>query len=168
MAARAQIGDDRRALADGVEVVDRERHAGLARHREEMQHAVGRAAGAGGRGDRVLERVARADVARPHVAAQQVHDELAGPVAFFLLRGSVAPGLALPDRREADELEHRRHRVGGELPAARARAGAGDVLDLQQFVVVDLAGRVRADRLEHVDDGQIAALRTCRGAIEPP
>ena len=39
-AAGSQIGDDRRPFADAVEIVDRQRHAGLARHREQVQHAL--------------------------------------------------------------------------------------------------------------------------------
>ena len=72
-AARLQVGDDRRARRDRVEVVELERDAGLARDREQVQHAVRRAAGAGDRGDRVLERLAREDRRRPRVVADEVH-----------------------------------------------------------------------------------------------
>jgi hypothetical protein len=157
-AAGPQVGDDRRAFADRVEVVDRQRHARFARHRQQMQDAVRRAAGAGRGGDGVVEGVARADLARQQVAPQQFHHERSGAIAFLFAARVGGARTRTADRREAQELEHGRHRVGGELSAARPGAGAGEVLDLQQLVVVDLAGGVRADRLEHVADRQIAAL----------
>ena len=55
-AARLEVGEQRHAAADAVEVVDVERHARLVRDRQQVQHRVGRAAGGGDRGDRVLER----------------------------------------------------------------------------------------------------------------
>ena len=38
-AARLEVGEHRRARRDRVEVVDRERHAGLVRDREQVEHA---------------------------------------------------------------------------------------------------------------------------------
>src|SRR5439155_361622 len=58
--------------------------------------------------------------------------------------------------REAEELERQRHGVGGELPAARARARADHVLQLLQVPVAHLSGRVRAHRLEEVLDSDVA------------
>ena len=62
-AARHQVADQRRAAGDGVEVVDRQRDAGLAGQGEQVEHGVGRAAAGGDAGDRVLERLAGQDVA---------------------------------------------------------------------------------------------------------
>ena len=53
--ARLEVAQQRRARADLVEVVDVELDAGLAREREQVQHAVGRAAARCDRGDRVLD-----------------------------------------------------------------------------------------------------------------
>ena len=58
-AARLDVGDDRRARRDRVEVVDRELDPGLGGDRQQVQDAVRRASGRGDRGDRVLEGVAR-------------------------------------------------------------------------------------------------------------
>ena len=52
------------ALADALEVVDGPRHFGGRRDREVVQHRVGRAAGGHHQRDRVLDRLARDDVAR--------------------------------------------------------------------------------------------------------
>jgi len=64
LAAGAQVGDDRRALGDALEVLEGERHADRARHRNQVQHGVGRAAEDGDQHHRILERRARHDVAR--------------------------------------------------------------------------------------------------------
>ena len=70
--ARLQTGHDRRPGRDRVEVVDRERNAQLARDRQQMQHAIGRAAGRGNRRGRVLERLPRHDL-RGAVAEARDH-----------------------------------------------------------------------------------------------
>ena len=78
-AAGLEVAQQRRALGDAVEVVDVELDAGLAGDGQQVQHAVGRAAAASRRGDRVLERrpcVMMSLGRRPR--AQHVHDELAG------------------------------------------------------------------------------------------
>ena len=75
--ARLQVAQQRRALGDAVKLLDRERHADFPRDREQVQHGVGRAAAHGHRGDRVLERRARDDLARPLTAAQHVHHQFA-------------------------------------------------------------------------------------------
>ena len=76
------------------------------------------------------------------------------------LAGSSAGMPLRPRGRQAEELAHRRHRVGGELAAARAGAGAGALLDLVQLLEADLPGPVDADRLVHGHD--VGGLRPCR------
>ena len=61
-AARPHVGDERGPVGDGPELVDVERDPELVGDREQMQHAVGRAAGGGHAGDPVLERLAGHDV----------------------------------------------------------------------------------------------------------
>ena len=56
-AARLHVGDDRRPVGDGAELVDVERDAVLVRDGEQVEHAVGRATGRGDAGDPVLERI---------------------------------------------------------------------------------------------------------------
>ena len=58
-AARLDVRDDRRARGDAVELVDRQVDPELVRDREQVQHAVRRAAGRRDRGDRILDRVTR-------------------------------------------------------------------------------------------------------------
>ena len=56
--AGLEVGEQRRRARDPLEVVDRELDPRLARDGEQVQDAVGRAAGRAHAGDRVLERVA--------------------------------------------------------------------------------------------------------------
>ena len=55
-AARLQVGQQRRAVVDRVEVVDAQRDAGFVGDGDEVHHGVGGAAGGDDAGDGVLER----------------------------------------------------------------------------------------------------------------
>ena len=52
-------------------------------------------------------------------------------------------------------------------PPQAPAPGLATVLHLEQFLIGHLAGGVGADRLEHVDDGDVLAVQR-PGAIEPP
>ena len=142
-AARLEVGDDRRPPGDRVEVVDRERDVQLARDRQQVQHAVGRAAARGDRRRGVLERLARDDLRGPHVVAHQPHDHLAALLGGVALAPVDRRDPVHPGRADAQEVERHRHRVGGVLAAARARPGAGGGLDLVELLGVDLVRRRR-------------------------
>ena len=107
------------------------------------------------------------DVARAHAAAQDVHDQFAAARADVALARIFGRHAARAHRGQAAELHRHGHRVGGELSAARAGAGAGEVLDRLQLFVGDLARRVRADGFVDVLDGQVAIAQR-PGMIEPP
>ena len=134
-----------------------------------MQHAVGRAAGRDDRGGGVLECLACDDVPRPHVSAHEVDCEASGLLGGLRLalgqrRDAVGAG-----RRETEELEDRRHRVGGELPSAGPGPGAGEVLNGLQLLVGDLARGVFADGLVDVLNGQVAITQVAghdRAAVD--
>ena len=163
LAARLQAGHDRGAGGDLVELVDREGDVELAGDREQMQHAVGRAAARRHRRGRVLDRLAGDDVRGADVVAHELHRQ---PAALL---GGVA--LAAVERRDAvqagradpQEVERHRHGVGGELAAAGARARTCRRLDLVQLGRVDRAGGIGADGLEHVLDGDVAAAERAGG-----
>ena len=95
-AAGLEIDEDGSARADVVEIVDGERHFGLARHGQQVQHGVGGAAGGGHAGDGVLERLAGADVARADVLAHGVHDDAAAAAGDSSLRASTCGTAAVP------------------------------------------------------------------------
>ena len=75
--------------------------------------------------------------------------------------------VAAAELGQAEELGRGRHRVGRELAAAGAGPRAGAILDFAQPRVRQLAGAVRADRLEDVLDRESRPSRR-PGAIEPP
>ena len=85
LAARLEIAQQRRGLADLVEVVDRQLDAGLLRDREEVQHRVGRAARGCDSGHRVVDRVLGDQLARVDAALEQVDHQLAGLNGDFRL-----------------------------------------------------------------------------------
>ena len=168
-AAGLEIDDKRGAFADHVEVIDGQRDTGFAGHGEQVQHGIGRATRGGDARDSVFERLPREDVARGHVLAHDVHDEVAAAradVVFARINGGDA---RRAHGREADQFHDRRHGVGGELAAAGARAGTSDVFDFVQFGIADLAGRVRADGFEHVLNRHVFATEVAghnRAAVE--
>jgi len=75
---RLEIGDDRRARRDLVEIVELEWQIELTCDREQVEDGVGRAAGGGDRGDRVVDRRPREERGRAHVTANEIERELAG------------------------------------------------------------------------------------------
>ena len=155
-AAGLHVGDDGRPVGDDrAELVDVERDAELVGDREQVEDAVGRAAGGRDGGDRVLDGGLGHEVLRPDVAPDEVHDDLAAAVGGRVLARILGRDGVEAGRRETDELEDGGHRVGRELAAAGAGAGTGRVLDLVQLVERDLAGPVRADGLVDGDDGRV-------------
>ena len=91
-AARAQVADERRARGHLVELVDIEGMLELGRDRQEVQDAVGRAAGRGDAGDRVVERGAGDEAAGPDIAPHEVHDELTAAPRRLVLAPRPRPG----------------------------------------------------------------------------
>jgi hypothetical protein len=167
--AGLEVAQRRRRFGDPVEVVDVERDAGFAGHGEQVQDAVGRAAGGGDGEDRVLDRLAGDDVARPLTAPQDVHDELARGTRDLGLARVLRRHQARADRADAHHLEGHRHRVGRVLAAAGADARARRGLDVRQLLLGDLAGGERADGLEDIHDRDVAALVVAgrdRAAVE--
>ena len=162
LAAGLEAGHHRRAGRHPVEVIDAQRHTGLPGNRQQVQHPVGRAAGGGDGGDRVLERGPRHDLARPQVLREQLHDQparLLGDLVFVRVqrRHVVGAGWADPE-----ELDSGRHGIGGELSATRARAGTGVLLDLAELGPAHLAGGDGANGFEDFLERDVMAAMTAR------
>ena len=158
LATGLDVGDDGRALRDGVELIDGEGNAELTRDGHEVHHGVGGATRGGDRCHGVVDGTPVDDVGGRDVLPDQPHDHLPGLLGRSALAGVGGRDAVEVGRGEAEELAHHGHGVGGELPATGTRARAGRVLDLQQLVVVDLPGGVRADALEHILHRHVAAL----------
>ena len=126
---RLEVAQHRHLPPDPLEVVDRPRHAGGVRDGEEVQHGVGRASDGHDHGDRVLDRLARHDVARLQVCLHRLDEHprgLARRRDLLLVRVRHRRGVrqAHPER-----LERGAHRVGGVHAAARAGPGNGTPLE---------------------------------------
>jgi hypothetical protein len=168
-AAGLEAREHRRALRDGVEVVERVRDVELTRDREEVQDAVRRAAAGRDRRGRVVERFARDDLRGPDVVPHQPHRQDARLVRGLLLRRVQRRNPVQAGRGDAEEVERHRHRVGRELAAARACARACRALECVHLRAAHRARRVRADRLEDVldrDVGSAVAPRSDRAVVE--
>ena len=89
---------------------------------------------------------------------RSIHDHFAAAERDFIF-ARVHGGHAVEAHgREADQLHHRGHGVGGVLPAARAGAGARDVFQLEQFRVRHFSRGVRAHRFKHILNGDVFSL----------
>ncbi len=94
-AARREVAQHRRRLADAVELVDLERDAHLLGDREQVQDRVGRAAAHRDGGDRVLQPLLGDDVARAQAASRarraRARRRRARPRAFCRPRPEPSP-----------------------------------------------------------------------------
>ena len=164
-AMRLQIGEQRDALADLLDALDRDRHLGLARDREQMQIHVGRTAHRVDGRDRVLERALGHDVARPdaglHQPVQGVDRgaRLRADVGMDIAAGVVVGGMRGAARQHhADRFRDRAHGVGREHRAAGAAAGHHVALDFQKLLAGEAAGLVGGARLGVIEDRDVVAL----------
>ncbi len=155
LAAGGEVADVRRAVADGVEVVDGEGDVELTRDGEQVQHGVGAASGGAGGGVGVLDGLAGDDLRGAKVVLGEFHHETSGLAAGFGLVGRHGGNAGDLDGGDAEELAGHRHGVGGELAAAGSGAGAGCGFESFELVVVDLSGGVRAHALEDLKDGDL-------------
>ena len=157
-AARLDARHHGRPRGDGVEVLEGVRDAELPCDREQVQHAVRRAAAGGDRRGGVVERFSRDDLRRPNVVPHEPHRQHARLVGGLFLGGVEGGDPVQPGGRDAEEVECHRHRVRRELPAARPGARAGDALERMHLGAAHRARRVRADRLEDVLDRDVRTL----------
>ena len=97
------------------------------------------------------------------VVACEIHDEAAGLARGRVLSRRHGGNAGDLDGRDAEELAGHGHGVGGELAAAGSGAGAGGGFEGFELVVVDLAGGVRADAFEDLQDGDV--FDWCRRAV---
>jgi hypothetical protein len=160
-----------------LEIFQRPLDAGFPRDRQQVQHRVGGTGGGGDHAGGVAERGARQHVARRALGLEAFHHQLAAAECGSALGRMCGRDVVEAHRRQAQRGQHHRHRVGGELAAAGTGAGTGVALDGGQFGVVDLAGAMRTDGLEHLLDGDrmvvvrpvrdTAAVQRDAGNVQP-
>ena len=127
-----------------------------------MQRRIGRAAGGGHHHGGILERLAGGDVARTRFLGQELHHRLAGLERKVVTLQDHRRRAAGIRQRQADGLGDAGHGVGGELAAAGARAGAGDLLQQAQLAFGHFAGGILAHAFEQIDHGHVAAVESSR------
>jgi len=160
-ASGSQVGEDRGARADRVDVIDVNGHGRLGCNRQQMQHRVGRPPrGREGR-DRVLERRTGHDRAGAGSLFHELDRETPGRLGDRGLVGMGRGDRVGAGRGQPQELERHAHRVGGELAPAGSRTRAGVLLHGAELARVDPPRVVRPHGLEDILDGEVAI-------VEPP
>ena len=164
-----QVGDDRCLAGNAVEIGNVERNAGLGGDGSDMQDGIGRTARGRGGDDGIAQRGLGDETARRGSGLCQRHGQAAAPGCRRRLVGMRGRNVVHAHRRQAQHGQDHRHRVGGELAATGPGAGTGGLFDLGQTGIVQRAGRVSANRFEHVLDRQglvAQPARHDRAAIE--
>ncbi len=138
--AGAQVSQHGRALGDAEKVIQPKLNVRGVRHRQQMQHCVGRASERHHHRDRVLKRLARHDVAWADVLCHEAHHRFAcrHTILGFFRRNRChrrAVGQA-----HAHGFNRGGHGVRGVHPTTGACAWDGLGLDLFELGVINLAG----------------------------
>ena len=149
---RSQISGVR--TADLLDLVNREGDSGFAGECQRVQNAVGAAAARRNRRDRVDQRLFGDDFARTDVRFDHLEDQFARVDRDAILVLVHCRDVRHPHRADAQDFGDHRHRVGGVLPAARARSRTSHVLDLPKLLQRDLPRAVRANRFVDADDSR--------------
>src|SRR5438093_12864486 len=123
-----EIGDQRSALADILEIFNIERKVRITRNRKNMQHGIGRATGCRYAGDRVLKCLPDKNVPRSSSVLQEIHYQLAAVKSNLIFLGIHGWNAVETHGRQSNHLHHRRHRVRCVLSAACSRTRACDIL----------------------------------------
>ena len=150
-------------VGDRVELVDRQRDAILVGDRQQVQHAVRRAAGRGD-GRRWRCRSPRRSTIEHGRTSWRTRSITSSPAARGLVLAGSSAGMPL---RPAGERPRNSMAIAIVLavnwPPHAPAPGQARVLDLVQLLERDLAGPVRADRLEDVTIVGRRGPCTCRG-----
>ena len=127
-----------------------------------MKGSVGGAADRHHHGDRVLKRRLGEDIAGLQVRLQQPQRRLARPATEVVPARVGGGDRGAVGQRHAQRLTGAGHRVGRVHTGAGALAWTGGALQLIQLLFGHPTRLVRADALEHVLDGDVAALVAAR------
>ena len=139
-ARRRDIGDHRHLPRDRVEPRHVERDAGAARHGDEVDDGVGRAAERHVHADGIVERGRRENLRRRQILPHHVDDAAAGGGAHARMIGIDRRDRRGARQREAQRLGDRHHGRGGAHHHAGAERARDAALDLVPVLLADAAG----------------------------
>ena len=158
--ARLEIGQEGDLAVDLVEIVDGQAHAGFAGDGQEVENGIRRASGRRDGRDGIFDRpsvmICRG---RRSLFRRSMTSLPAFKGDVVLAAESMAGTPFRPIGGNAEKFECNRHRIGGELPAARAGARAGMV-----FQILEL--RIRHRDRTHVCPPLRIHLEWSRHALE--
>ena len=140
LAGGPQVRDHRHLSRDPIEVLDRQRDAGPAGHRDEVDDRVGRPAQRHVGDDAVAERVGREDGRRAEVLPHHLHGTSPRGRRHPRMRRMHGRNRRRARQRQPQRLGDRRHRRRGPHRHARARRSRDAFLDLAQRAFVEVAG----------------------------
>mmetsp|Transcript_50290 Transcript_50290/g.106879 ORF Transcript_50290/g.106879 Transcript_50290/m.106879 type:complete len:289 (+) Transcript_50290:799-1665(+) len=157
-AARLQIRDDGRLLADALEVVDGEVDTSRGGDGQQVKDCVGRASESVHHDNGILHGLLCEDVKGLQVPLQQIAHDLRNLLAFLPLFGRNSWHRCAVGQRETHGLNRSGHGVGSVHTAAGTGAGAGMLDDILAGLLIDGASDVLAICLEGRDDVELLAL----------
>ncbi len=121
--------------------------------------AVCRATGGGDAGDSVFYGGFGENLGWGDIAAQKIHNELAGAMACMRFAGIRGGNAGKSHRRNAEKFADESHSVGGELAAAGARSRTGGFFESLEPRVGHVAVRMAADGFVNVLDRDGVAFK---------
>ena len=124
-----------------------------------MQRAIGRSTGSSDDAGSIFKCFTCADITRANVAFDQGHDLPTRSDGDVRAVGIGSWHHIAVRQRKPDGLTHTGHRIGRELAAAGAVAGARDLFKRCKARKRTSAGGIAAHCFEHVDDGDILVLK---------
>ncbi len=143
------FADVRDAVGDGVDFVEAEIHAGLARHGEGVEDGIRRASHGHVESERVFKGGAGENVRGPDVPGGEIHDGPAGGLEERIAPRIDGEDRAVAGQREPQGLAQAVHGIGGEHAGTRAAGRAGLALDVAEFGGGDRVLRKLSDGFEH-------------------
>jgi hypothetical protein len=153
VAGRLHVDEERHVVADRFPVFDRKLDADVPRDGDEMDRRIGRAADRRAGDDRILEGGAGEDVRRLQILAHDLDGAQAGLVGDLAALAVRRRDRGAAGQRHAERLGHGVHGRGGAHGVAMADRRRGGCDDVDEFLVVDLAGRNDPARLpDHVPE----------------
>jgi hypothetical protein len=158
LAGRLEVGEERCAVGNGLEVVDGESDADRVGNGDQVEDGVGAATSDVHEDHGVLKSLASDDVGRSDVLLQQVLDGATGGQALHHLRLALGGVGRRTGKRHSHDLNHTGQSVGGVHATAGTAAGARVSNNIEALLLGDLARDELSVSLERRDNVQLGVL----------